>query len=109
MFKNFYLLLTLVTQKRMIINFGNKETEKIWNGVVSKKLPREIQEVARRKLRMINNSVDIADLRVPPANRLEKLKGDLSEFYSIRINNQWRIIFKWENRNAFEVEIIDYH
>ena len=109
MFKNFYLPLTLVTQKRMIINFGNKETEKIWNGVVSKKLPREIQEVARRKLRMINNSVDIADLRVPPANRLEKLTGDLSEFYSIRINNQWRITFKWENRNAFEVEIIDYH
>ena len=109
MFKSFYLPLTLVTQKRMIINFGNKETEKIWNGVVSKKLPREIQEVARRKLRMINNSVDIADLRVPPANRLEKLTGDLSEFYSIRINNQWRITFKWENRNAFEVEIIDYH
>ena len=109
MFKNIYLPLTLVTQKRMIINFGNKETEKIWNGVVSKKLPREIQEVARRKLRMINNSVDIADLRVPPANRLEKLKDDLSEFYSIRINNQWRITFKWENRNAFEVEIIDYH
>lgn len=109
MFKNFYLLLTLVTQKRMIINFGNKETEKIWNGVVSKKLPTEIQEVARRKLRMINNSIDITDLRIPPANRLEKLKGDLSEFYSIRINNQWRIIFKWENRNAFEVEIIDYH
>lgn len=109
MFKNIYLPLTLVTQKRMIINFGNKETEKIWNGVVSKKLPREIQEVARRKLRMINNSVDIADLRVPPANRLEKLKGDLSEFYSIRINNQWRITFKWENCNAFEVEIIDYH
>ena len=109
MFKNIYLPLTLVTQMRMIINFGNKETEKTWNGVVSKKLPREIQEVARRKLRMINNSVDIADLRVPPANRLEKLKGDLSEFYSIRINNQWRITCKWENRNEFEVEIIDYH
>ncbi len=93
----------------MIINFGNKETQKIWKGVVSKKLPTEIQEVARRKLRMINNSIDIADHRIPPANRLEKLKGDLSEFYSIRINNQWRIIFKWKNRNAFEVEIIDYH
>ena len=93
----------------MIISFGNKETEKIWKGIVSKKLPREIQEIARRKLRMINNSVDIADLRIPPANRLEKLKGDLKEFYSIRINNQWRIVFKWENVNAFEVEIIDYH
>ncbi len=93
----------------MIANFGNKETEKIWSGIISKKLPREIQEVARRKLRMINNSIDIMDLRVPPANRLEKLKGDLKEFYSIRINNQWRIIFKWRDGNAFEVEIIDYH
>ncbi len=93
----------------MIVSFGNKETEKIWNGIVSKKLPQEIQEVARRKLRMINNSIDINDLRIPPANRLEKLKGDLKEFYSIRINNQWRIIFKWENGNAFEVEILDYH
>ncbi|MCO5229923.1 MAG: type II toxin-antitoxin system RelE/ParE family toxin [Chitinophagales bacterium] len=74
-----------------------------------KKLPREIQEVARRKLRMINNSIDETDLRIPPANRLEKLKGDLKEFYSIRINNQWRIVFKWENGNAFEVEIMDYH
>lgn len=93
----------------MIISFGSKETEKIWNGMISKKLPREIQEVARRKLRMINNSVDITDLRIPPANRLEKLKGDLKEFYSIRINSQWRIIFKWENGNAFEAQIIDYH
>ena len=93
----------------MIINLGNKETEKIWNGVKTKKLPREIQEVGRRKLRMINNSIDVTDLRIPPANRLEKLKGDLKEFYSIRINNQWRIIFKWENGNAFEVEIMDYH
>lgn len=93
----------------MIVTFGNKETEKIWNGIVSKKLPREIQEVARRKLRMINNSIDVTDLRIPPANRLEKLKGDLKEFYSIRINNQWRIIFKWENGNAFETEILDYH
>ncbi len=95
--------------KSMIISFGNKETEKIWNGIVSKKLPQEIQEVARRKLRMVNNSIDINDLRIPPANRLEKLKGDLKEFYSIRINNQWRIVFKWENGNAFEVQIVDYH
>ena len=93
----------------MIVSFGNKETEKIWNGIVSKKLPREIQEIARRKLRMINNSIDIVDLRIPPANRLEKLKGNLKEFYSIRINNQWRIIFKWKNGNAFDIEIIDYH
>ncbi|WHF51701.1 type II toxin-antitoxin system RelE/ParE family toxin [Chryseobacterium gotjawalense] len=93
----------------MIVSFGNKETDKIGNGIVSKKLPREIQEVARRKLRMINNSVDINDLRIPPANHLEKLKGRLKEFYSIRINSQWRIIFKWENGNAFEVKIVDYY
>ena len=93
----------------MIKSFKCKETEKIWNGIVSKKLPREIQEVARRKLRMINNSIDINDLRIPPANRLEKLKGDLGEFYSIRINSQWRIVFRWENGNAFKVEILDYH
>lgn len=93
----------------MIVSFKDKETEKIWNGIVSKKLPREIQDTARRKLRMINNSIDVIDLRIPPANRLEKLKGNLNEFYSIRINNQWRIIFKWDNGNASEVEIIDYH
>jgi toxin HigB-1 len=93
----------------MIIDFGNKETEKIWNGVQSRKLPSDIQNVSRRKLRMINNAQNINDLRIPPANRLEKLSGNLSEFYSIRINNQWRIIFKWENDNASEVEIIDYH
>lgn len=93
----------------MIIDFGNKETEKIWNGVQSRKLPPDIQNVARRKLRMINNAQNINDLRIPPANRLEKLSGNLSEFYSIRINNQWRIIFKWENDTASEVEIIDYH
>jgi toxin HigB-1 len=93
----------------MIVSFNDKETEKIWNGIVSKKLPREIQDTARRKLRMINNSIDVSDLRIPPANRLEKLKGNLKEFNSIRINNQWRIIFKWDNGNALEVEIIDYH
>lgn len=93
----------------MIISFGNKETEKIWKGFISKNLLREIQETARRKLRMLNNSINITDLRIPPANRLEKLKGNLKDFFSIRINNQWRIIFKWENGNAFEVEIVDYH
>lgn len=93
----------------MIKEFGDRETEKIWNGIRSKKLPSEIQNVARRKLRMLNNAVDINDLRIPPANRLEKLKGDLSEYHSIRINNQWRIIFKWINNDAYEVKIIDYH
>ena len=93
----------------MIVSFKDKETEKIWKGIVSKKLPRDIQDTARRKLRMINNSIDVIDLRIPPANRLEKLKGNLKEFNSIRINNQWRIIFIWDNGNALEVEIIDYH
>ncbi len=93
----------------MIISFGNPETEQVWLGNRVKKLPIEVQNAGRRKLRMLNNSIDIADLRIPPANRLEKLAGKLKEFYSIRINDQWRIIFKWNAGNAFEVEIIDYH
>ncbi len=93
----------------MIISFGNKETEKIWNGERVKGLSAEIQEVGRRKLRMLNNSTNISDLRVPPSNRLEKLSGNFKEFYSIRINDQWRIIFKWKSSNATDVEIIDYH
>lgn len=93
----------------MIVSFKNKETKSIWKGLVSKKLPFEIQNTARRKLRMINNFVDITDLRIPPANRLEKLKGNLENFYSIRINNQWRVVFQWENGNAYNVEIVDYH
>jgi proteic killer suppression protein len=74
-----------------------------------KSLSTEIQEIVRRKLRMLNNSQDLNDLQIPPSNRLEKLKGNYKEFYSIRINKQWRIIFKWNNGNAEEVEIIDYH
>jgi toxin HigB-1 len=93
----------------MILSFGNSATEQVWNGNKVKKLPVEIQNIGRRKLRMINNSVDIADLRIPPANRLEKLSGKLKDFYSIRINDQWRIIFRWNSGNAAEVEIIDYH
>jgi proteic killer suppression protein len=93
----------------MIISFKNKEAEKIWSGKISTKLPSEIQQTARRKLRMINNSQDINDLRIPPANRLEKLRGDLKNKYSIRINDQWRIVFIWEGSDSFEVEIIDYH
>ena len=72
-------------------------------------MPNEIQDVLRRKLRMLNNSQDVNDLRIPPANRLEKLKGDLEDYYSIRINNQWRIIFQWLNNDAYDVKIIDYH
>lgn len=93
----------------MIISFGNSDTEQVWLGNRVKKLPIEIQNIGRRKLRMLNNSVDIADLRIPPANRLEKLSGNLKDFYSIRINNQWRIIFKWNAGIASQVEIIDYH
>ena len=93
----------------MIISFGSKETEQISNGIRVKKMPIEIQNVGRRKLRMLNNSQDIADLRIPPSNRVEKLTGKLKEFYSIRINKQWRIIFIWDNGNASQVEIIDYH
>jgi toxin HigB-1 len=93
----------------MILTFGSKETEKIWMGERVKKLPNEVQETGRRKLRMLNNSQNISDLKIPPSNKLEKLKGSLKEFYSIRINDQWRIIFRWANGNAFEVEIIDYH
>lgn len=93
----------------MIKRFGDRETENIWNGIRSKKLPNEIQDVARRKLRMINNAQDVDDLRIPPANRLEKLKGNLKGYYNIRINNQWRIIFQWINNDAYEISIVDYH
>ena len=93
----------------MIISFASKETEKIWNGERVKKISLEIQKVGRRKLRMLNNSQDINDLKVPPSNRLEKLEGKLKEFYSIRINDQWRIIFQWYNGHAKEVKITDYH
>jgi proteic killer suppression protein len=93
----------------MITSFHSKETSKVWEGEWVSALPVEIQEIARRKLRMLNNSQNIADLKIPPSNRLEKLKGNWKEYYSIRINDQWRVIFKWNNGNASEVQIIDYH
>ncbi|MCR9103246.1 MAG: type II toxin-antitoxin system RelE/ParE family toxin [bacterium] len=93
----------------MIISFGSKDTERIWDGIRVKKIPLEIQNIGRRKLRMLNNAQNINDLRIPPSNRLEKLIGNLNGFYSIRINRQWRIIFKWDSGNVSEVEIIDYH
>lgn len=89
----------------MIDSFKCKETEKIWNRKFSKKFPPEIQGRARRKLIAINISESIKDLRTPPANHLEALKEDRAGQYSIRINDQWRICFKWENGNAFNVEI----
>ena len=93
----------------MIISFGSKETEKIWQGERVPKMPIEVQKTGRRKLRMLNNAQNIIDLKVPPANRLEKLSGHLKDFYSIRINDQWRIIFKWKDGHASEVKILDYH
>jgi proteic killer suppression protein len=93
----------------MILSFGSKETEKIWNGERVKNLPPDIQQIGRRKLRMLNNSQNLADLRIPPSNKLEKLFGKMTDFYSIRINDQWRIIFKWEDGNTTEVTIMDYH
>jgi len=93
----------------MIISFGSKETESIWIGNQVKKWPVKIQVIARRKLRMVNNSQNLADLRIPPANRLQKLSGNFKNYYSIRINKQWRIIFKWNKGNALDVNIIDYH
>ena len=93
----------------MIKSFACKETQKIFNREYSKKLPTDIQDIAFRKLRMLNRSYTLDDLKVPPSNHLEKLKGYKSGFYSIRINNQWRICFQWEDGNIFEVEIVDYH
>jgi proteic killer suppression protein len=93
----------------MIVSFGDKTTQKIWAGEWVKGFSTDIQETARRKLRMLNNSIDIKDLTIPPSNRLEKLKGNRKDFYSIRVNDQWRLIFQWTNGNAFKVELIDYH
>ncbi len=93
----------------MIREFKDKEARKIWEGTVSRKLPGDIQLVARRKLRMLNNARLLKDLRVPPANRPEALKGARKGQHSIRINDQWRICFVWRNGNADAVEIVDYH
>jgi toxin HigB-1 len=93
----------------MILNFKNKETKKIWEGEVSLRLPRDIQNVARRKLRMLNNACQLNDLRIPPNNRLEALKRNRLGEHSIRINDQWRICFRWIEGNAADVIIEDYH
>jgi proteic killer suppression protein len=93
----------------MITGFKDRETEKIWEGNFSRKLPRDIQAVARRKLRMLNNAHSLDDLRIPPANRLEALRGNRRGQHSIRINDQWRICFVWVDGNANKVEIVDYH
>lgn len=93
----------------MIKSFIDKTTEKLFNREKVRKLPSTLLKIAYRKLLLIDAAERVEDLRIPPGNRLEKLSGDLSGKYSIRINNQWRIIFRFENNNAFEVEIIDYH
>jgi proteic killer suppression protein len=93
----------------VIRNFKDKEAEKIFERQRSRKLPSEIQQVALRKLRMLNRSQMLQELRVPPANRLERLSGDREGQYSIRINNQWRICFEWQDGDALNVEIVDYH
>lgn len=93
----------------MIITFGNEETEKIFWGEVVKKLPINLQKITRRKLRMVHNAHHIKDLRVPPGNRLEALKGNLEGFHSIRVNCRWRIIFKWDSGECHDVTLIDYH
>ena len=93
----------------MIKAFRDAETEKVYERERSRKLPPEIQPVALRKLRMLNNAQTLNDLRVPPANRLEKLSGSREGQYSIRINDRWRICFEWHQTDAFQVEIVDYH
>ncbi|HZD59893.1 MAG TPA: type II toxin-antitoxin system RelE/ParE family toxin [Anaerolineae bacterium] len=93
----------------MIKSFKDKEAEKVYSREGSSKLPRNIQQVALRKLRMINNAKNLNDLRIPPANRLERLKGDREGQLSIRINDQWRICFVWQGGDAHEIEITDYH
>ena len=93
----------------MIRSFADKEADRIWHGTQSRKLPADIQQVARRKLRMLNNAATLDDLRVPPANRLEALKSDRKGQYSIRINKRWRICFQWNDGDALDVEILDYH
>lgn len=93
----------------MIKSFKCGETKKIFNLEYSLKLPQDIQKITARKLWMINAAIDINDLRVPPANHLEKLKGRRKNQYSIRINKQWRVCFEWQNNEAVNVEIIDYH
>ena len=93
----------------MIRNFADKEAEKIRDGVPSRRLPADIQQVARRKLRMLDNALTLEDLRIPPANRLEALKSDRKGQHSIRINDQWRLCFRWKDGDAHDVEIVDYH
>ncbi|MCA9925257.1 MAG: type II toxin-antitoxin system RelE/ParE family toxin [Anaerolineales bacterium] len=93
----------------MIRSFRDREAEKIFHREFSRKLPHDIQRIAFRKLRMLNRAISLADLRIPPNNRLEQLRGQREGQYSIRINRQWRICFEWQDGDVLEVEIVDYH
>ncbi len=93
----------------MFRSFKCKETEQVFRRTFSRRLPRETQQVAFRKLRMLNRAVTLQDLMVPPRNRLEALHGDRKGQHSIRINDRWRICFQWRDGDAFQVEIVDYH
>ena len=91
----------------MILSFRSKEAEKIWKLVSVRGIPAEVRKIGLRKLVMVNKSIDINDLIIPPGNRLEKLKGDREGWHSIRINEQWSVCFVWQGGNALEVEVVD--
>jgi proteic killer suppression protein len=93
----------------MIKSFNSKETEKVFNRRFSRKLPQDVQKTAYRKLAFLHSAKDLKDLLIPPSNRLEKLRGDREGQHSIRINDQWRICFTWQDGDAYAVEIVDYH
>ncbi len=96
----------------MIISFGNRLAEDLWDDKASRtvrQLPPELRRPGRRKLVYLNDAEQLKDLRAPPGNRLEALKGDWSGYHSIRINDQWRIVFRWENGQASDVRVLDYH
>ncbi|MBM3131738.1 MAG: type II toxin-antitoxin system RelE/ParE family toxin [Chloroflexi bacterium] len=93
----------------MIRSFKDEQTENLYRRQVSRRLPLDIQNAARKKLRIINAATELSDLRVPPGNRLEALKGDRKGQHSIRVNDQWRICFRWDGKDAYDVEITDYH
>lgn len=93
----------------MIRSFKNEDTKKIFIRQHPRKLPQDIQQIALRKLRMLNRAMTLEDVRVPPANRLEKLHGNREGQWSIRINDQWRVCFEWRDKDTYNVEIVDYH
>jgi toxin HigB-1 len=93
----------------MIKSFADRETERVFNRLFSRRLPPDIQRIAVRKLQILDAAGALSDLRIPPSNRLEKLSGDRQNQYSVRINEQWRICFEWREGDAYQVEIVDYH